>query len=36
MISTEVEEDEKEITFGQKLADKVAEFGEVGVSSSFS
>jgi len=27
MISTEVEEDEKEITFGQKLADKVAEFG---------
>lgn len=27
MISTEVEEDEQEITFGQKLADKVAEFG---------
>ena len=27
IISTEVEEDEKEITFGQKLADKVAEFG---------
>ena len=27
MISTDVEEDEKEITFGQKLADKVAEFG---------
>lgn len=27
MISKEVEEDEKEITFGQKLADKVAEFG---------
>ena len=27
MISTEVEEDEQEITFVQKLADKVAEFG---------
>ena len=27
MISTEVEEDEQKITFGQKLADKVAEFG---------
>lgn len=27
MISTELEEDEQEITFGQKLADKVAEFG---------
>lgn len=27
MISTEMEEDEQEITFGQKLADKVAEFG---------
>ena len=27
MISTEVEEDEQEITFGQKLANKVAEFG---------
>ncbi len=26
-ISTEVEEDEQKITFGQKLADKVAEFG---------
>ena len=36
MISTEVEEDEQEITFGQKLADKVAEFGEVGDLLSFS
>lgn len=27
MISTEVEEDEQKITFGQKLADKVADFG---------
>ena len=27
MISTEVEEDEQETSFGQKLADKVAEFG---------
>lgn len=27
MISTELEEDEQKITFGQKLADKVAEFG---------